>query len=84
MRFAIHIENLRLEGVEGLTGEELALQIERELQRMVEVWGVPPALREGGAVEFGGQAVHLPAGVAREAVGAEVARQLAGSWFGSV
>lgn len=83
MRFALHIESLRLEGIDGLTGEELSLQMERELQRLVDVWGVPPALQTGGGAALGGQSVRLPAGIGREAVGAEVVRQLAGSWFGS-
>lgn len=81
MRLEIHFESLRVEGVDGLTREELSAQIERELQRLIEVWGVPPALREGGAIRFGEQSIRLPSGVAREAVGAEVTRQLVGSWF---
>jgi hypothetical protein len=59
------------------------MQIEREMQRLVEVWGVPPGLAEGGALQLSGQTVRLAPGVAREAVGAEVARQLVGGWFGS-
>ena len=83
MRFEIHIERLRLEGVDGLTGEELSRQIEDELRRLVEERGVPPALLAGGALRVAGRSVRLPAGIARNAVGAEVARQLAGGWFDS-
>lgn len=82
MRFEIRIDRLRLQGIEGLTGEELSRQIENELQRLVERWGTPSALAIGGTLELARQSVRLPPGIAREAVGAEVARQLAGSWFG--
>ena len=87
MRLSLHIENLRLEGLEGasaLDRRELALQIQGELQRLVAIWGPPPGLAgEDGAVRLSGQTVRLAPGTAREKIGAEVARQLAGGWFGS-
>ncbi|HEY8019463.1 MAG TPA: hypothetical protein VIH93_00085 [Thermoanaerobaculia bacterium] len=84
MRIAIHISNLRLERVEAMTGEELAALVEAELQRLVEVWGVPPALRQGGALQLDSQAIEVAPGASREQVGTAVARHLATSWFGTV
>jgi hypothetical protein len=84
MRIEIHIENLRLEGVEEMTSEELVALVEGELARLVDVWGVPPALRQGEALRLAGGTVQVAAGTPRHEVGAAVARQLAGNWFGTI
>lgn len=83
MKVEIHIESLRLEGVEAMTAEELTAAIEAELARLVEVWGVPAALREGSELRLPAATVRVEAGTPRREVGAAVARQLAGGWFGN-
>lgn len=83
MRIEIEIDSLRLEGVEGMTAEELGSLIEAELHRLVEVWGVPAALRQGEPLRLPGGTVRVPPGTPRQQVGAAVARHLAGGWFGT-
>lgn len=84
MKIQIHIDSLRLEGVEPMTGEELSAMIEQELHRLIEIWGVPPALRDGGALQLDSRTIQVEPGSTRGQVGAQIARQLAGNWFGAI
>jgi hypothetical protein len=83
VRIEIEIDSLRLEGVGEMTAEELGALVEAELQRLVEVWGVPASLRQGEPLHLAGGTVRVAPGTPRQEVGAAVARHLAGSWFGT-
>jgi hypothetical protein len=83
MDIEINIERLRLEGVERMDQEELAALVQDELARLIETYGMPDALRRGGAVEIGNRTVRVTPGASRRQIGREIAQGIAGHWYGA-
>jgi hypothetical protein len=83
MDIEINIDRLRLEGVEGVSREELAALVQNELARLIDQFGVPAALRDGGTVEIGNRTIRVTPGASRQQIGREIARGIAGGWYGT-
>jgi hypothetical protein len=86
MEIEIDIESLRLEGIDPMgrmDREELAALIQDHLGRLIETYGMPPALREGGALQVGNRTIRVTPGASRAQIGREVAQGIAGDWYGA-
>jgi len=83
MDIEIKIDHLRLEGVERMSQEELAALVQDELARLVDTYGMPEALRRGGAVEIGNRTIKVTPGATRRQIGREIAQGIAGDWYGA-
>jgi len=83
MDIEINIDHLRLEGVERMDQDELAELVQDELARLVETYGMPEALRRGGAVEIGNRTIRVTPGATRRQIGREIAQGIAGDWYGT-
>jgi hypothetical protein len=83
MDIEINIDRLRLEGVEGMSREELAALVQDELARLIDKFGMPAALRDGGTVEIGNRTVRVTPGASRRQIGREIAQGIAGDWYGA-
>jgi hypothetical protein len=83
MDIEINIESLRLEGVERMDQDELAALVQDELARLIDQFGMPAALRDGGAVEIGNRTIRVTPGASRRQIGREIAQGIAGDWYGT-
>lgn len=81
MKIQLHIENLRVEGTGPMARTEMAALIQEELQRLIEAYGLPPGLSEGGALVLGHHTIHVTPGSSRAETGVQIARGLMGEWF---
>lgn len=80
MKIRLHIEDLRIEGVGPVTNRELAALITAELERLVAVHGLPPALERDGGLRLDARTIRISPGASREQMGVEIARRLLGEW----
>jgi len=83
MDIEINIDRLRLEGVDGMSREELSALVQNELARLIDQFGLPAALRDGGAVEIGNRTIRVTPGASRQQVGREIAQGIASGWYGT-
>ncbi len=74
-RFELHIDELVVNGVDGVGGAELGPAVERELARLVTDRGTPSLWTCDGAVAtVDGGAFDVSSGAGVEAVGAQIAQ----------
>ncbi len=83
MDIEIDIDSLRLQGIDRLSRDELVELVQHELSLIIERYGVPEALRRGGAVEIGRRAIRITAGASHQQIGREIAQGIAGDWYGA-
>ena len=75
----LHIEELVLDGLDGVNQAYVGVVVERELGRLFAERGLPPSLAQGGTVaSLDGGTFNTVPGAPTDAVGAQIAQAVYG------
>lgn len=77
----LHIDELIIDGLPHVNGDQLGAIVRQELARLFTEQGIPPGLRQSGQMAaLDGGAISVPPNAPVEAVGAQIARSLYGGF----